>query len=144
MKGLRESGSVLRCEQGRTVLETLLTLMLVGVLVVIAADRFSRSIRSIKERALVIELGNLRNAVNLYAMLKGRLPPSLKVLLKEKVIAPKSDIKGTDYELVIIESFTGPMTVDKEGRPLDPFGNRYGYDPATGRVFSTTEGYEDW
>ena len=77
-------------------------------------------------------------------MLKGRLPSSLKDLLKENLVIPKRDISGREYKIVVIESFTGPMTVDSEGLPVDPFGNRFSYDPGTGRVSSTTAGYETW
>jgi len=34
--------------------------------------------------------------------------------------------------------------VDKEGYPVDPWGNRYQIQPGTGRIHSATEGYEAW
>jgi competence protein ComGC len=129
---------------GRTVLETVLVLLFISIFLVVAIDRFTSSVRSIRENALVVEIGNLRRSVNFYAVINKKLPASLKTLLTEKAMVAREDIRGEEYDVVIVGSFIESMTVDPDGEPLDPFGNRYVYDPATGRVNSSTPGYGSW
>ncbi len=100
--------------------------------------------RGLKETALTIELSTLRSSVNLYAALKGKLPESLKELSSEKVVLPKSGVEGRDYEVVFVGPFVESMSMDEDGNLTDPFGNRYLYDPETGRVSSSTGGYLNW
>jgi hypothetical protein len=117
---------------------------LVGFFIFIAFDRYVSTIKPVQETALMIELSNLRKAVNFYAMLNSRLPPSLKELLNKKAAVAKSDIEGKDYKIQIVGNYVESMTTDLGGHPLDPFGNRYNYDPKTGKVWSSTSGYEKW
>lgn len=139
-----EPRTVLADKSGRTVFESLLIVFFLAFLLFIAVDRFTSSVKPVKEAALTVELANLRSAINFFAMTKGRLPASLKELIAVKAVAPKSDIEGRDYRIEIIGSYVQSMTADPEGYPTDPFGNRYDYDPKTGRVRSTTKGYEQW
>lgn len=131
-------------ERGRTLLEALLVLILISILLFLAVDRFTSSVRPVKEAALQIELSNLRSAINFYATLNGKLPATLKILLNENAIVPKRDIEGDKFRLVLLGKYVESMTADKDGYPTDPFGNRYAYDPATGMVRSSTRGYEKW
>lgn len=133
-----------RGEWGRSVLEALLVLFAVAVFVLVAMERYTSSIRALNETALTVELANLRTAVIFYSTMKGRLPGSLSELVKEKVVATKRDIRGREYDIVIAGSYVESMEVDPSGRPLDPFGSPYDFDPRTGRVSSTTRGYETW
>lgn len=131
-------------QSGRTLFESVVVAALVGFFIFLAFDRYLSTITSVQETALSIELSNLRKAVNFYAMLNGRLPASLKNLLKEKAAVPKSDIEGKEHRIEIVGNYVESMTTDGGGYPLDPFGNRYNYDPNTGRVWSSTRGYEKW
>lgn len=131
-------------ERGKTVYEALLVAMLVGIFMFVGISRYISGVKAVREVALRAELLNLRNAVNLYVMLNKKLPASLKVLLKEKAVIPKSNIEGRDYTIMLIGNFVESMTVDDDGYPLDPFHNRYSYNPTTGRVKTSTKGYEAW
>ena len=89
------------------------------------------------------ELRSIRTAVNAYRAQHGnRRPESLRVLSTEKYIirkaekTPEAGPAGGNYLRV--------SALDDEGYPVDPFGNRYRYDPKTGDVGSGTEGYESW
>jgi len=137
-------GAVLASSSGRTALESVLVVILVFGLAGLASDRFLSNVRQIRATALTIELANLRSAVNFYAALKGNLPKNLKELLRARVILPKRGIKGDRFTLEIAGGLVESMNVDSGGYPLDPFGNRYSYDPATGMVRSTTPGYGSW
>ncbi|MFQ5465857.1 MAG: hypothetical protein ACE5EI_08015 [Thermodesulfobacteriota bacterium] len=140
----RALGAVLASSSGRTALESILVVILVFTLAGLASDRYLSNVRHIRAAALSMELANLRTAVNLYATLKGNLPKNLKELLRARAILPKRDIKGDRFALEIAGGLVESMNVDAEGYPLDPFGNRYSYDPATGMVRSTTPGYGTW
>ncbi len=131
-------------EAGRALVETLAVAVFVSILLVVAAPRFYSSSRGIKETALSIELSNLRGAINHFVLLEKRLPASLVELTERKAVIAKRAIEGGDYKVVFESRFVEAMTVDAQGRISDPFGNPYGYDPATGRVRSSTKGYEGW
>lgn len=135
---------LLTAEGGRSVIEALIVVIFVLIVLLTAASRYSSSIKTVQETALTIELSNLRSAVNFYAVVKGKLPASLKDLLKENVVLPKRGIEGRDYEVVISGRYVEGMDEDKEGYPLDPFGSRYSYDAKTGVIRSATKGYESW
>lgn len=136
--------SVLASRSGRTALETLLVLIFVFIVAGLGIDRFLSNVKHIRAAALSVELSNLRTAVNFYATLKGNLPENLKELLSAEAVLPKSEQKGDRFALVLVGGFVESMSTDAAGYPLDPFGNRYSYDAATGMVRSTTAGYGSW
>lgn len=133
----------LKAERGRTAFETLLVLMLVALLFLYAADRFVSSAKDLHEKALVIELSNFRRSINYYTLLNNRLPETLKELVEKKAIIDKDKIEGAKHDM-IIGKIAEAVETDKEGYPIDPFGNRYGYDPQTGMIRSSSKGYERW
>lgn len=133
------SGCCINGQQGRTLLESLLVLIMVAFFLLIAVEKFWTSAYMAREAALNIELANIRRAVNLYIITKGKIPESLKQLIKEQVVIPKHDV------LVRMEwPYIQNMSLDEEGYPLDPFGNRFVYDAKNGKVKSGTKGYEMW
>ncbi|TAN60388.1 hypothetical protein EPN18_08625 [bacterium] len=136
--------SIIRNQKGRTLFEAVVVAALVGFFIFIAFDRYISTIKPVQETALTIELSNLRRAVNFYVMLNSSLPLSLKDLLNKKAAVAKSDIEGKEYKIEIVGNYVESMTTDVVGYPLDPFGGRYNYDPKTGRVWSSTKGYEKW
>lgn len=131
-------------EKGRTAFEAIVVAILLMFLLFIAVDRYYKSVASVRETALTVELSNLRSAIHYYVALKGRLPESLPGLIKTGASAGRKEISGQDYRVLIIGAYVESMTLDKEGFPLDPFGNRYAYDPSTGMLRSGTEGYGKW
>lgn len=131
-------------DDGRTLVETLAVIVFVSILLVVAVERFYSSSRDIKETALRIELSNLRGAVNHFVLFEKRLPSSLTELSERKAVVSKRDVVGAEYKVVFESRFVEVMSVDAHGRIADPFGNPYGYDPETGRVNSSTRGYETW
>lgn len=129
--------------QGRSPVEALLVAAFISALLLAALSRYSSSVKSVKETALSVELSNLRTAVGYYVMVNKRLPKSTKDLMRY-ASASNSEIQGEDYRVIILGKYVESMTLDKDGRPLDPFGNIYDYDVKTGRVSSSTKGYEAW
>lgn len=106
--------------------------------------RYITSVKTVRETALLIELSNIRRSVSYFALANKRLPNSLKELTSAKTLDPKTDIEGRVYNILVVGSFVESMTTDGQGFPLDPFGNKYGYELPSGRVHSSTEGYEKW
>lgn len=131
-------------ESGRGVLEALLVIFFVSAVLVLAIERYTASISSIRENAMRIELSNLRSAVTHYAMIKRKLPDNLRALASESMEIPQKGLGGGEYKIVFSGKFVEAANLDDEGYPLDPFGNRYGYAPESGRVWSTTPGYAGW
>ena len=124
---------------GRTLFETLLVIIMVALFLLIAVERFWSSAYLAREAALRIELSNIRRAIGFYHITKGKLPDSLRQLTQEKVVVPTQDAP-----IAMDWPYIQGMAVDKEGYLLDPFGNRYIYDPNTGRIKTETKGYEIW
>lgn len=85
--------------------------------------------REAKELTLKTELGKLRSAVQFFYAHNLRYPATLKQAMNEGL--------GKNMALIV------PGT-DSSGCPRDPFGRRYLYDPASGRVSSQTPGCEEY
>lgn len=136
--------AALSCSPGRTVFEALLYVILFFTLLLVSVERYYSTIKPVREQALAIELANLRTAVLYFAMLNGRLPDSLNELATKDAIIKKRAIEGAEYRIIVIGRFVQAMTMDGAGNPTDPFGNVFLYERATGRVYSSTKGYERW
>lgn len=132
-----------RRERGRSVFETILVLLVVAAALLAAMERLESSARSLKERALTMELANMRRALIQHAMFEKRLPESLAELIDDNMEIP-SPVLQDERRIIIVGKFVEAASRDDEGRPLDPFGAPYLYDPATGRVWSATPGYAAW
>lgn len=130
-------------ERGRSVFETLLVLVLISLVVMLAIERFESSAKSLKETTLTIELASLRRAVTHYAALEKKLPNSLAELASDNIEIPAKGFQG-ERKIIITGRFVETASRDSAGNPLDPFGGRYGYDPASGKVWSTTSEYGNW
>lgn len=123
---------------GRTTYEALIVTMLAGILLVMAINTFLGSVRLAKEVALRAELGNIRTSISLYLLLNRHLPESIREMVNKKYVLPYQE--GG----VINRAYLETASVDKDGNPLDPFGNPYTYDAKGGMVKSSTKGYEVW
>ena len=126
----------LKGEQGLGIIDTLIVLVLISVFIGVLMPRYERTAREAQEVALQISLGNIRKAVQVYVLTQKRIPAGLRDLMKEKYIL--STREGT----IFTTEYLRAVSMDEDGYPIDPFGNRYGYDPSNGRVYSTTEGYD--
>lgn len=128
----------LRGEQGLGIIDTLIVVVLISILIGVVIPKYQRMAQEAREAVLQVSLGNIRKGIQLYVLTKKEIPPDLQVLIREQVVIPMAS--GTIFS----DTYLNSVTMDSEGYPLDPFGNRFGYLPATGQVFSTTKGYEKW
>lgn len=129
---------------GFTVLDAVITLVLIGILIGVVIPRYERVARAAQEVALRTELTNIRTSIKLFRLINKRYPESLKEMIEKKVMLP-ARIGSDAYTGSIYEhSYLIVNALDSEGNILDPFGNRFIYDPRTGEVRTSTEGYEQW
>lgn len=99
---------------------------------------YNPGIRAAREVTLRMGLTTVRNAVLLYQIREGRTPPGLRTLLNDAYMLPTE--QGTFFSRRYLER----QALDTDGFPIDPFGNRFLYDPTDGTVRSQTKGYTTW
>ncbi len=104
----------------------------------IFATYLKRTVRIAHEYSLASELSNIRSSITLYFVIKKKYPESLHQLLEEEIILPFKDFK------IIEKSYLKTVSTDENGNPLDPFGNQFDYNPKSGQIWTTTEGYKGW
>ena len=111
--------------------------IIVVIVVVILAVLFvfwkKTASNDLKQSALIDELRAARLGVGLYLEVNKSYPPDLKALATSKY-----KMGGEDKVYL-----TG-IQLNKEGMPIDAFGNTFNYDPATGRVWPTEKEYASW
>jgi len=128
----------LRNQKGLGVLDAVVVILVVSILIAVVVPYYQKMIREGREAALKAELVNVRQAVRLFEMLNQRKPKDLQELIRKKLLDP------TRQDTFFESRFLNPYAVDEQGRPLDPFGGAYRYDPERGDVQSPTGGYEAW
>ncbi len=123
---------------GRTVVESLIILSLIGILIWVFMGRYERVATATKEEALKMELHNIKLTIKLFTVMNRRYPSDIKELTRGRysIALPEGDF----FE----EEYIRGLKLDEEGNILDPFGNPYSYDPQTGKIRSQTPGYEAW
>lgn len=124
-------------QKGASIVETLIVIIVISVLIVIVMTKYEDIAWEAKQTALKTELVNVRQAIMLFKMTKGKYPESLKELIAGQMIMPYKDtlIRAKYLEL---------YSLDKDKNLLDPFDLPYAYDPQTGKVWSTKKGFESW
>jgi type II secretory pathway pseudopilin PulG len=131
--------------KGLTILDTLITLCIIGVLTGVVIVKYRQVSYAAQEAAVKTALVNIRTSITLFKMLNGRNPHSLREMIGQKVMIPAR---------VGADKYTGPIflkkeylmeyAVDKDGNVIDAFENPFIYDPVQGEVKATTKGYETW
>ncbi len=111
----------------------LITIALLTVAVMGVSIYFERQLSN--QKAMFFQLQAIRTSVNLYKAINKVTPSLLAVVADEEYKFPNEDIP---------RRYLSGAAVNDKGQILDPFGNPYFYDPATGWVRSSTSGYEFW
>ncbi|MBI2342510.1 MAG: hypothetical protein HYU98_07250 [Deltaproteobacteria bacterium] len=86
-----------------------------------------------KENALMAELKSLRTSVQIYLVLNKSYPSDLKSLAGQKFVLGSKE-----------ESYIKGIKFDREGYPIDVFGQKFDYNPGTGWVSSSVKRYSEW
>ncbi|MDP2167030.1 MAG: type II secretion system protein GspG [Thermodesulfovibrionales bacterium] len=120
---------------GYGIIETLIVIIVMGVLAVVVMSHYEKIAYEAKHTALKAELLNLRQAITLFKIMKGRFPKDLNELIDSNYIMPYQ-------ENPISKKYLEPHSLDERGNILDPYGMPYVYFPADGSVRSQKEGFE--
>jgi type II secretory pathway pseudopilin PulG len=123
---------------GFTIFDTLLVCILMAGLMAAFMIYYGRTIQESRKTALQTNLASIRLSIQLYHTLNGRYPKDLAELLTKRFLMPTRE--GTIFS----DQYLKAQALDQGGYPIDPFGQRYRYDPALGHVSSGTHGYENW
>ena len=121
----------LRGSPARLVLYGVILLVLIGGIVWLTRRWSTKQ----KTRLLQMELKILRYVLALLHQRSGKFPLALEGLLTEKWIPP-----GNSEQRPLLEG----VRQGERGVIVDPFGNRYFYNPDHGTVHSSTPGCEEW
>lgn len=129
---------LIRSQKGAGVFETLLVCIMVSVLIGIGIPHYQKLVHEAREAALQTGLANIRKGIELHQALRGRFPTDLKNLVHARYIIPVRE------DTFFSGEYLQDQAIDEGGNLLDPFGNRYRYNPKNGIVTSGTAGYESW
>lgn len=133
-----------RCQKGLTILDTIVTLCLIGILIGFVIPKYQQVAQAAQEVALKAELSNIRQSITLFKMLNDRNPESLKEMMEKKVMLPARIGSAPASGSFFADQYLLKNAVDVEGRKVDAFGNPFHYDSHQGEVRSTSKGYETW
>jgi type II secretory pathway pseudopilin PulG len=136
--GARPTGVLNEGPAGLTILETLFVCILIAGLIHMMMSYYYNTIQKAREAALSTGLASIRSSIQLYQAVNGRHPSDLRELVRERLLSFTND--GT----IFANQYLRAQALDRSGYPIDPFGQRYRYEPALGRVSSGAEGYQDW
>ena len=120
-------------QHGFAALELTVAAAVIGGLICAAAAYERLLVRRANEVALRADLQALRAGVAFFEARRGGVPRSLEELAVQPVGRVRRGGRWESWSLK-----------DLGQRLTDAFGRSYGYDPATGRVWSTAAGYETW
>lgn len=112
---------------------SLILIAVVAVAVMIFAFRLEKKL--LNQRMMYYQLQSIRKSIDLFRAVEGKNPASL-----QELASTEFSFAGEDQKHRFLES----PTMNERGLFLDAFGSLFEYDPASGRVKSSTRGYEFW
>ena len=129
-----EGQEVGRPKKNRAKYEVLVILIVIAAAVVAGVFLYKGKSDLNNEKLLQAQLAQLRLAVTTYKMLNKVNPPDLASLTKLTYSFEPGETA---------KRYISNMSLSKNGKLLDPFGNPYIYDATKGWVACTTPGYTD-
>lgn len=101
-------------KKGFTLMELMIVIMIIGLLGGVVGPALMKRLETAKKGTAKATMRSLKDAVSMYQMNVGHLPPSLKDLIKK----PKDERDSKKWE--------GPY-IEKDELPEDPWGNPFVY-----------------
>ncbi|MBN1794618.1 MAG: hypothetical protein JW844_06605 [Candidatus Omnitrophica bacterium] len=123
-----------RSQTGFTILEFTICFFIALIFFCFILMHLESTLKTTRESALKQELGTLRKCVKVWYVFNDGYPRDLRELFAGRMFG--SSEPSFNPELLT------SIAQDEYGYPVDPFRNRYMYDPMTGKVSSTTPGQE--
>jgi general secretion pathway protein G len=129
-----------RGEQGFTLIEVLIVIVVVAILAMIVIPRVMAATRRGKEATVRANLKQLRDAIERFEANTAAWPPALTDVLAANGAAISADADGRGLS-VDRTAYDGPYVVSPDGNlPKDPFTNAadWNYNNSTGEVHSSS------
>jgi general secretion pathway protein G len=109
-----------RREQGFTLIELIVVMMIIAILTAIAVPRFTAAIKNAREAALKEDLHVMRDAIDAYTMDKGKAPQSLDDLVQAGYLrAIPTDPMTHSSQTWVTDSSDTLMDVNEEQSGID-------------------------
>lgn len=109
-----------RREQGFTLIELIVVMLIIAILTAIAVPRFTAAIQNAREAALKEDLHVMRNAIDAYTMDKGKAPQSLDDLVQSGYLrAIPTDPMTHSNQTWVTDSSDTLMDVNEEQSGID-------------------------
>jgi type II secretory pathway pseudopilin PulG len=124
--------------KGLTLLELAIVFIIISIFIATLISFIYQAAANAKEVSLRYTLKNLRLSIDLYKIIYAKYPQDLRILIDTGYRAFGSS------DVIFGKNFLENALRDKEGYPLDPFGNKFYYNYLKGVVRTTTAGYENW
>jgi general secretion pathway protein G len=125
-------------EQGFTLLELMIVMVIIGILAAIAVPSFTQHVRSANEAVLREDLHTIRNAIDSYTIDKQKAPQTLDDLVQSgylKVI-PKDPITKRNDTWVPVQEDT-LMSIDQTQSGIDDVHSGAQMNASDGTSYST-------
>ncbi len=109
-----------RREQGFTLIELIVVMLIIAILTAIAVPRFTAAIQNAREAALQEDLHVMRDAIDAYTMDKGKAPQSLDDLVQAGYLrAIPTDPMTHSNQTWVTDSSDTLMDVNEEQSGID-------------------------
>ena len=130
-----EGNEVVRTKKSRAKYEVVILLIVIVAALIAGFGIYKARSGVDKGKLLMTELEQIRSAITTYKTLNKVNPPTIEDLTKLTYSFSPNE-KPRPY--------LSDIAVNREEKPVDPFGNPYKYDVSKGWVTSSTKGYAEW
>jgi len=127
-----------RREQGFTLIELIVVMMIIAILTAIAVPRFTAAIQNAREAALKEDLHVMRDAIDAYTMDKGKAPQSLDDLVQAGYLrAIPTDPMTHSSQTWVTDSSDTLMDVNEEQSGIDDVHSGSDATGSNGKPYSS-------
>jgi len=125
-------------EQGFTLIELIVVMMIIAILTAIAVPRFTAAIQNAREAALKEDLHVMRDAIDAYTMDKGKAPQSLDDLVQAGYLrAIPTDPMTHSNQTWVTDSSDTLMDVNEEQSGIDDVHSGSDATGSNGKPYSS-------
>ncbi len=108
---------------------------------------YGTQVRRANEGIMTAQLSAMRVQVRVFRVLEGRWPDDTRELVGSRFsLFPLGalDLDEAPVSKILKDEPVMAYAADDMGYPVDPWDNRYAYDPVTGKIGSALEKYAGW